>query len=139
MRYIFYYNFNNYKIDNNKVNSSINNFFFNNNNNKRKNKRKDDNNNNKNNKKLKFNNFKFKSKFKEFNILNIYNNCAKVNLNILNLNRFNFYIIRHIVYNRNKSFDYQLFKTSHIVEKYDKILLIIIINIIRIEIKKVND
>ena len=43
------------------------------------------------------------------------------------------------IHNRNKFFDYQLFKTSHIVKKYNKILSIIIINIIRIEIKKIND
>ena len=102
---IYYHDFDDYKIDNNKINSSINNF-FNNNNNKRKNKRKSDNNNNENNKKFKFNDFKFKSKFKDFNISKIYNNCAKMNLNILNLNYFDFYIIKYIIYNRNKFFDY---------------------------------
>ena len=103
---IYYYNFNDYKIDNNKINLLINNNSFNNNNNKRKKKRKSNNNNNENNKKLKFNNFKFKSKIKNFNISKIYNNCAKVNLNILNLNYFNFYIIKYIIYNRNKFFNY---------------------------------
>ena len=100
-----YHDFDNYKVDNNKVNSSINNF-FNNNNNKRKNKRKSDNNNNESNKKFKLNNFKLKSKFKDFNISKTYNNYAKVNLNILNLNCFNFYVIKHIIYNRNKFLDY---------------------------------
>ena len=98
---MYYYNFDDYKVDNNKVNN-----FFNNNNNKWKDKRKNDNSNNKSNKKLKFNDFKPKSKFKNFNILKIYNNCAKVNLNILNLNCLNFYIIKHIIYNRNKFFNY---------------------------------
>ena len=100
-----YYDFDDYKIDNNKINSSINNF-FNNNNNKWRGKRKGGNNNNKNNKKFKFNDFKFKSKLKNFNILKIYNNCARVNLNISNLNYLNFYIIKYIVFNRNKFFDY---------------------------------
>ena len=96
---IYYYNFDDYKVDNNKINSSINNFFNNNNYNKRKSKRKSDNNNNENNKKFKFNNFKFKLKFKDFNISKIYNNYKKINLNILNLNYFNFYIIKYIIYN----------------------------------------
>ena len=102
---IYYYDFDDYKVDNNKINLSINNS-FNNNNNKRKNKRKNDNSNNENNKKPKFNDFKFKSKFKNFNILKIYDNCARMNLNISNLNYLNFYIIKHIIYNRNKFFDY---------------------------------
>ena len=100
-----YYDFDDYKIDDNEINSLINNF-FNNNNNKRKNKRKSDNNNNENNKKFKFNDFKFKSKFKNFNVLKIYNNCAEMNLNILNLNCLNFCVIKHIIYNQNKFFDY---------------------------------
>ena len=62
-----------------------------------------------------------------------------MNLNISNLNCFDFYIIKHIIYNRNKFLDYQLLKTFHIVKKYNKTLLIIIINIIRIEIKKINN
>ena len=62
-----YHDFDDHKIDNNKINSSINNF-FNMNNEKRKNKRNNNNNNNENNKKLKLNNFKFKSKVKDFNI-----------------------------------------------------------------------
>ena len=131
---IHYHNFDDHKVDNNKINN-----FFNNNNNKRKNKRKSDNNNNENNKKFKFNDLKFKSKFKNFNISKIYNNCARINLNISNLNCFNSYIIKHIIHNRNKFFDYQSFKTFYIVKKYDKTLLIIIINIIHIEIKKIND
>ena len=100
-----YHDFDNHKIDDNKINSSINNF-FNTNNKKRKDKRKNDSNNNENNKKSKFNNFKFKSKLKDFNISKIYNNCAKMNLNILNINYLDFYIIKHIIYNREKFLDY---------------------------------
>ena len=60
-------------------------------------------------------------------------------LNISNLNYFNFYIIKYIIYNRNKFLDYRLFKIFHIVKKYDKTLLIVIINIIYIEVKRVNN
>ena len=100
-----YHDFDDYKVDNNKINLSINNS-SNINNEKRKDKRKNNNDNNENNKKFKFNNFKFKSKLKNFNVSKIYNNYAKMNLNILNINYFDFYVIKHIIYNREKFFDY---------------------------------
>ena len=59
-----------------------------------------------------------------------------MNLNISNVNCFDFYVIRYIIYDRKKFFDYQSFKTSYIIKKYDKILSIVITSIIRIEIKK---
>ena len=93
-----YHDSNDHKIDNNKINLLINNF-FNTNNKERRNKRKNNNNNNENNKKFKFNNLKFKSKFKDFNVSKIYNNCVKLNLNISNVNCLDFYIIKHIIHN----------------------------------------
>lgn len=100
----------------------------------RKNKRKKDNNKNKNIKKFKVDNFKFKSKFKNFDLSKIYNNLVKMISNISNVNYLDFYVIKHIIYNRFKFINYQSFETSHIIKKYSKILSIVQTSIIRIEI-----